>query len=338
MLLLLLFGGAGAVYAYDSSRDDVIAKGVRVAGVDVGGMHADQARRRLHAVLGARLRQPVVVRYGGRRFTLSARRAHVGMAIDTMVADAVARSRDGSIITRTVRGLRGSPIHVDLPGEVTYSRPAVARFARSIAHEVDREAQDATVQFSSSAPQPSPGHFGRRLDQPSLVAAVGHQLGSTARSGVIRAPVDRVSPKVTTADLAKKYPTVVTVDRAAFTLRLFKDLKLVRSYPIAVGQQGLETPAGLYHIQNKTVDPAWQVPNSAWTGSMAGKLVPGGTPENPLKARWLGIYDGAGIHGIDPSEYGTIGHAASHGCVRMRIPDVEALYDQVPVGTPIYIS
>jgi lipoprotein-anchoring transpeptidase ErfK/SrfK len=69
-----------------------------------------------------------------------------------------------------------------------------------------------------------------------------------------------------------------------------------------------------------------------------GKVVPGGSPENPLKARWLGIFDGAGIHGIDPSEYGTIGHAASHGCVRMRIPDVIDLYPRVAVGTPIYIG
>src|SRR5881397_2837392 len=37
----------------------------------------------------------------------------------------------------------------------------------------------------------------------------------------------------------------------------------VRSYPIAVGQQGLQTPAGLYHIQNKVVNPSWQVPFSS---------------------------------------------------------------------------
>ena len=63
-----------------------------------------------------------------------------------------------------------------------------------------------------------------------------------------------------------------------------------------------------------------------------------GTPENPLKSRWLGIFNGAGIHGVDPSEYGTIGHAASHGCVRMRIADVEDLYPRVPVGAPIFIA
>jgi lipoprotein-anchoring transpeptidase ErfK/SrfK len=106
-----------------------------------------------------------------------------------------------------------------------------------------------------------------------------------------------------------------------------------------VGAVGLETPAGLYHIQNKAIDPAWTKPNSDWVpAAERGTIVPGGDPKNPLKARWLGIFDGAGIHGIDPSEYGTIGHAASHGCVRMRIPDVEDLYPRVPVGAPIYIA
>ena len=51
------------------------------------------------------------------------------------------------------------------------------------------------------------------------------------------------------------------------------------------------------------------------------------SPENPLKARWLGIYDGAGIHGTDQTY--SLGSAASHGCIRMAIPDVIELYDQV---------
>jgi lipoprotein-anchoring transpeptidase ErfK/SrfK len=110
----------------------------------------------------------------------------------------------------------------------------------------------------------------------------------------------------------------------------------VKSYTVAVGALGFDTPAGMYSIQNKAVNPAWSVPNSDWAGSLAGTVVPGGVPENPLKARWLGIYDGAGIHGTDQTY--SLGTAASHGCVRMSIPDVIELYDKVPVGAPIYIA
>jgi lipoprotein-anchoring transpeptidase ErfK/SrfK len=84
------------------------------------------------------------------------------------------------------------------------------------------------------------------------------------------------------------------------------------------------------------VNPAWSVPNSDWAGDLAGTVVPGGVPENPLKARWLGIFDGAGIHGTD--QLGSLGTAASHGCIRMAIPDVIALYNRVPVGAPVYIA
>jgi lipoprotein-anchoring transpeptidase ErfK/SrfK len=88
-------------------------------------------------------------------------------------------------------------------------------------------------------------------------------------------------------------------------------------------------------VQNKAVNPSWFVPNKPWAGSLAGKVIPPG-PENPIKSRWMGIYDGAGIHGT--SDTASIGTPASHGCIRMLIPEVEELYDQVPVRTPIYIS
>jgi hypothetical protein len=149
------------------------------------------------------------------------------------------------------------------------------------------------------------------------------------------APLD-LQIEVTRDELASQYPVVITVNRPSFELRLWKNLQLVKTYKIAVGQVGLETPAGLYHVQNKAVNPAWHVPNSAWAGDLAGTVVPGGTAENPLKARWLGIFDGAGIHGTDATY--SLGTAASHGCIRMAIPDVVELYDQVPVGAPVYIA
>src|SRR5262249_61622917 len=80
-------------------------------------------------------------------------------------------------------------------------------------------------------------------------------------------------PDVTTADLAKKYPTYIVVDRGSFRLRFFKDLKLSHTYPIAVGQQGLETPAGLYHIQDKQVNPSWPVPTSAQADDRASPTI-----------------------------------------------------------------
>ncbi len=74
--------------------------------------------------------------------------------------------------------------------------------------------------------------------------------------------------------LPRRYPTILTVDRDHFKLRLFKRLKLSKTYPIAVGMAGLDTPAGLYSIQNKEVNPAWHVPNSSWAARSPGRRSP----------------------------------------------------------------
>jgi lipoprotein-anchoring transpeptidase ErfK/SrfK len=140
---------------------------------------------------------------------------------------------------------------------------------------------------------------------------------------------------VTTDELAQQYPTYITIDRASFQLRLWKNLKLARTYTIAVGAAGYETATGVYHIESKQVNPTWYVPDAAWAGDLAGKVIPPG-PDNPLQARWMGFFDGAGIHGT--SDVSSLGSAASHGCIRMSVADVTELYDQVPVGTPIYIG
>ena len=161
-------------------------------------------------------------------------------------------------------------------------------------------------------------------------------LDSSDRRARPRPHRGRAARRSTTEDLAAKYPAVIIVDRGAFQLTLYKNLKPAKTYGIAVGQVGLETPAGLYHVQNKAVNPAWTCRTPTGPAPGRGKVIPGGTPENPLKARWLGIYDGAGIHGTDAE--GSIGTAASHGCIRMRIPEVIELYDQVPVGAPVYIA
>src|SRR5207247_451349 len=142
-------------------------------------------------------------------------------------------------------------------------------------------------------------------------------------------------PPETPVNLRTENAYFITIYRDEKRLRLFRRLKLAKVYTIAVGRIGLETPAGFYRVRNKAINPAWYVPKKSWAGSLAGKIIPGGAPDNPIKARWLGIYDGAGIHGTD--DIASLGTAASHGCIRMSIPDVKELYRIVPVGTRIYI-
>jgi lipoprotein-anchoring transpeptidase ErfK/SrfK len=334
VLLLVLAGGAVAAYAYDSSRDDQIAEGVIVAGVDVGGMRVDDARSAVARSLEEPLDQPIRVARAGKRFRMSAEDAGVRADVAGMVDDALEQSRDGNIITRVARDLRGEKENVRIAAQVSYDEEAVARLVARVEKGLNRPAKNADVEFPSMERIES--KKGRKVKTALLERRIAESLADLDVDRQVRAPAKVIKPKVTTAELEDKYPIVLVADRANFQLHLYQGLELTRSYPIAVGAVGFDTPAGLYHIQNKAVNPAWSVPNSAWAGSLAGTVVPGGVPENPLKARWLGIYDGAGIHGTDVTS--SLGTAASHGCIRMSIPEVIELYDQVPVGAPIYIA
>jgi lipoprotein-anchoring transpeptidase ErfK/SrfK len=334
VLLLVLIGGAVAAFAYDSSRDDLIAKGVTIAGVDVGGMNTAEARRAVERQLKEPLEQPIRVRRGQTRFTLSAEDAGVKADVGGMVDEALEASRDGSIFSRVARDITGGEENAQVPARVTYSSGAVRDLVKRVRAKLNRPARDATVDFPSL--EKVKEQKGRRVKAGVLEQRIAQALTVPGADRTVRAPVRILKPKVTQAELATKYPVLLIADRYNFKLRFYKNLNLQKEYTVAVGAVGFDTPAGLYHIQNKAVDPAWHVPNSDWAGDLAGTIVPGGTAENPLKARWLGIFDGAGIHGTDQTY--SLGSAASHGCIRMAIPDVIELYDQVPVGAPIYIA
>jgi lipoprotein-anchoring transpeptidase ErfK/SrfK len=336
-LVVLLVAAAGGIYAYDSGREHQITKGITVGGVPVGGMKEAAARAKLRRAVLEPLNQPVVARYEGKHYKLTPAQAKVGVDIDGSISQAIQRSREGNILARTARNVQGKQINQDIKLDINYNHRAITRMVRRISKQIDRAPRDATLNLEKGDVNPTPSATGLSVRAAALRRQLRRSLLSVDSSRSVKVRTKLVEPKVTSKDLAEKYPAVVIVHRGAFQLSLYKHLKLAKTYGIAVGRVGLETPAGLYHVQNKAVNPAWTMPNSSWVApNDRGKVVPGGTPENPLKARWLGIYAGAGIHGTDDA--GSIGSAASHGCIRMRIPDVEELYDQVPVNAPVYIS
>jgi lipoprotein-anchoring transpeptidase ErfK/SrfK len=335
LILLLLLGGAGAVLAYDASRKHTIADGIRIGGVDVGGLNAAAATGRVRSAYLARFRRPVVLRYRGQRFVLTPRAVHMTIDVAGSVQQAIDRSRQDNLFVRTFRSLTGGRINAEIDPDVRYSGAAVTRFVQTISRRLSVAAHDASISYSGTSIGAVESRTGIAVRTQRLTDAINRALSDAAAPRTLRVPTTRTPAKVTTQDLAARYPAIITVSRSNFQLRLWKHLRLVKTYPIAVGMAGLETPAGLYHIQDKEVNPSWHVPNSAWAGSLAGQTIPPG-PQDPIKARWMGIFNGAGIHGTD--ELGSLGSAASHGCIRMAIPDVVELYDQVSVGTPVYIE
>jgi lipoprotein-anchoring transpeptidase ErfK/SrfK len=298
-------------------------------------MGAAEAKRAVRAQLLAPLRHSLKVGYDGESWKLPGKSLRIHANLDDAVDQALDESQDGGLPGRLVRYVTGAGVDERVPAEVSYSKPAVNRFVRMVADDVDREPQDAGVNPSGDTLEIVPARYGRKLRDKLLTEQITAAVLNAEADHTIAARTHPLKPQVTGSEVASKYPSYLTLDRATFTLRLWKDLKLAKTYTVAVGQEGLETPEGLYAIQEMAENPTWNVPESAWAGSLAGQSIPPG-PSNPIKARWLGIFEGAGIHGTE--ETWTLGTAASHGCVRMSIPDVEELYDQVEVGTPIYIG
>lgn len=333
-VVLLILGAVGA-YAVASSDDDEIADGVTIGGVDVSGQTAKEARRLIRGSLVEPLERSVTVKAAGEKFKLRPDEIDVRADVRGMVDEALEVSRDGGFAGRAWRSLTGGEVEHDVEPRIAYSRKAVDGFVEGVAAAVNRDPVDASVEPSGDSLEPTPSRRGLAVREGELRDSVRQALQSTATRRVVSAQVDRTKPEVTTDELAEQYPHYLVVDRGSFELRYYSNLELEKSYTVAIGQVGYDTPAGLYHIENKAVDPTWSVPDSDWAGDLAGQVIPPG-PDNPLKARWMGFYNGAGIHGTD--NISSLGTAASHGCVRMSVVDVKELYDKIPTGTPIYIA
>jgi lipoprotein-anchoring transpeptidase ErfK/SrfK len=297
----------------------VVAAGVTVGGVAVGGMTREQARDTLREAIARPIGRRLVVAVGARRFSLLPRNAGVSVKLDLLVA-------------RALRAAPGRNVQV-VP---TLLARAPGRLLGRVQRGVYATPVNSRVLFGLRRLRASRGRDGRRLDKPAILEdRIAAALRSWTAPRFLRAYTARVAPRIGPRRLRTITGPIVTVSKADRRARLFNHLRQIRSYRVAVGQPAWPTPEGLFHVQSKTVDPAWSVPNSSWAGSQGGQTIPGGAPGNPLKARWIGFAGGVGFHGTDNP--GSIGSAASHGCVRMYVSDVVRLYAWVHIGTPVYV-
>lgn len=337
LAVAVLAGSAAAgLHQYDASRTDVVAEGVTAAGVDLGGLTADEARALLTREVDQRLEQPLTVRYRDRRFVVEPSLVDVSTNVDALVQDAMAESREGNFLTRSFRDLTGGALETELELRVDYSSDAVARVVAGIRRELERPARNAESSASFAGVRIAPSSAGVAVRARALRKAIVDRLVSAEGSRSVDVPAKILKPKVTTKEVRARYRHFIAISRSRRELRLFVGGRLVKTYRVGIGAVGFDTPAGIYEIESKAANPAWYVPNSKWAGDLAGKVIPGDDPSNPIKARWMGFFDGAGIHGT--ADEASIGGAASHGCIRMLIPEVIDLYDRVPLHTPLSIA
>jgi lipoprotein-anchoring transpeptidase ErfK/SrfK len=320
---LALLGAAPTAQA--QQPEPIIRAGVTVAGLDVGNQTLSQAAgtidRAFHHQLVVR---NLSARVGGKAYRLTTKK--IGFKFDP------AKSARRAYIAGNKTA---APQPVDVLPYTTYDAKKLAAFVAMVDSAARIPARSATVRITLLHMFRTHSHSGREMDDKQLSQQLTLALTDPRAARQVRPNRNVVKAAVQAKDLARRYATVITISKSAFRLRLFKHLKFVKSYGVAVGQPAYPTPSGLFSIANKAVNPPWTAPNSPWAGAYRNETVSGGSSENPLKARWMGIVNGVGIHGT--GEPGSIGTAASHGCIRMTVPDVIDLYPRVPIGTPVLI-
>ncbi|MBX3444464.1 MAG: L,D-transpeptidase family protein [Planctomyces sp.] len=122
-----------------------------------------------------------------------------------------------------------------------------------------------------------------------------------------------------------KGPFSAVVDLSDFELTVHAHGYFVKRYEIGVGRDE-SSPIGTFLVEEKLVDPTYYGPDG---------VIEHDDPQNPLGEHWIGIGDGYGIHGtIDP---GSIGRAASKGCIRLQAEDIAELYEFLTVGSQVVI-
>ena len=289
-------------------RTETVPADVRVAGVAVGGLTPKQA---VAAVRLAYL-EPLAVVVDSTRLELDP--ATVSSAY---IATAVAKAR--------VAGAGA-----DVPVVVAVRGGAVRAWVAKLVRRFRNAPVDAALQLRNGRPWIRPDRPGHVLDGATVVSRVVAALQAGTRRPV-RVRTRTFPPKVKASVV---FAHVIVVNRSTNRLQLYAQTRLVRTFPVATGQSIYPTPLGRWHIVVKEMNPWWYPP--VWDSWAKGlKPVPPG-PSNPLGTRWMGLdAPGVGIHGTD--EPASIGYSASHGCIRMQVPDAEWLYQRVAIGTTVFV-
>jgi lipoprotein-anchoring transpeptidase ErfK/SrfK len=310
LLVVLVAAGFGAAVPAAGVSLPAVPRGVEVGGVEVGGLISVQAEAALEQTYG----QPIRLHFGGQRWAVDP--ARLGAQSDIRAA-----------IERALRARPGSK----LPLEVDVDRAAVRRYVAGLDRLYARKAKDAQLLglTGALAPKFTESEAGRRVDRPTMVRRISRALRSSFRKGQLELKVVPVAPKVT----ADSYGPIIVIRRGSNRLTLFNGRKLARAFTIATGAPEFPTPLGDFQIVVKERDPTWNPPPSDWAKD--AKPIPPG-PGNPLGTRWMGLdVYAVGIHGTPDAA--SLGYSASHGCIRMAIPEAEWLFEQVEIGTPVYI-
>lgn len=315
-----------AAYQHDAALRGLLPAGSEIGGVDVSKMDRAQAVAAVTAAVERDWDRPATVTVGGTPYTTTLRRLGVRHDVEHAVTRAFESASSGTWLTRAWHRLfDGSSAPREDVQVTAYDAARLTDLARRAARAHTVQPVDAGVREVRGWLEFTTARVGKRLDPAVFEKA-------------LRASLDDGAPReVALADVqpgGKPVDTAILVRAGENKLYLYQHGRVTRTYGVATGSPRYPTPTGRYEVTLKRYRPTWYNPWSPWSMNEPAFIGPG--PNNPLGTRALNISaPGIRIHGTPA--WNSIGYSVSHGCIRMRMPDVEALYPHVPTGAPVFI-
>ena len=310
--MLVVCAAALVAAAPASAQEPTIPTGVTVSGVAVGGLTEAQAADALQAFFD----QPMTLALGDA--TISVPASRLG-----------ARPRIARALAAAFAAAPGTALKLQVAITDFQLRGWIKRRAKVF----DRKAVNSRARLVGGTPWLTRPEKGRAIVRPHARIRLMGALHNHRRDTVV-VPVKTLRPAIT----ASRFGPAIVIRRGSKRLYLYRGsgpglMHTVASFPVATGMSAYPTPLGSFTIRVRARNPWWYPPKRDWAEG-AEPIPPG--PNNPLGTRWMGLsVGGVGIHGTPNAA--SIGYSASHGCIRMRIPDAEWLFERVRVGTPVFI-
>ncbi|MDD5448206.1 MAG: L,D-transpeptidase family protein [Actinomycetota bacterium] len=327
-LLAFLVGIFSFLSVQEVLASGTFPPGVRISGVDVSGLTEGEAVARCKAELARVESKPLTLRVDDEEYPIPPEQLSIKIDYEEMVRRAYNEAWSVNVFERMGRRFLNRHKQINISLMTSNSDEAVSVFLQQALSSINRSPQDAYIDVTSGVPVIVAAKEGRNADYNQLYADTKRALATPER--VVNVKVERTPPAMTD----EVFGRFILVNLAAHKLSLYDREQLVREFPIACGSNGHPSPPGIWKIASKQKNPVWRNPGTEWAKGMPAYYPPG--LNNPLGTRALRLNASAvAIHGTTATW--SIGRSVSHGCIRMRMPDVELLFDMVEVNTPVYV-
>jgi lipoprotein-anchoring transpeptidase ErfK/SrfK len=328
LLIVIVVAVVGFFFIQDATRWGKFPPGSKVCGVDVSGLGKAAAALKCQEQLKGISEKPLVLTLDGVNYSITPQEIGLHLDYDKMVETAYNQAWKPSIFERMYRSFVNRPLKVNGILMASNDNALVDKFITNVTGAVNQPPRNAYVDVSSGAPVIVPSRDGYEVAEATIRQEVESAENSKTRVVAIDA---KKTPATLKDDFFKK---LIVVTLSGHSLTLYDRQTPLATFSIACGQPAYPTPVGQWEIVSKQMNPTWYNPHDAWSGSMPETIGPGYS--NPLGLRAMALNaSGVLIHGT--ANDGSIGTSASHGCMRMHMPDVIKLFDMVDTGTPVYI-